>query len=356
METVSKVISAKMANMSFVCACLIVLFHATPAPEAGTAAWWLCHILGQQGLCSLAVPYFFFASGYFVIGGLGEDLGSWWRHEVKKRVKSLVVPFYIWLVIGTAFAISIWWMKAHVFHVAAEGNPLALSPVAFIFRMMGVHPFLDLGVVWYLRCLFLLVVMSPVFVWMLRFWKMFLCVILSAYLLFEALCGFGMGWNFYSFFDRLFSLRGILYFFLGMVFRVNGIRIDRMPTVCGVILLICGVVGFGGASIFSLNNEPCLSNIIKALVVPLSMSGIFTLLPSQLFPKWAVSNSFPIYLTHNYFLSIASMLLVVFKFREGNEIIIMVLRFLFGISLSVLLACMLKRYAARLSCLLFGGR
>lgn len=356
MKRVNDRLSVKMANMSFVCACLIVLFHATPAPDAGTAAWWFCHILGQQGLCSLAVPYFFFASGYFVVGGLGEDIGSWWWHEVKKRVKSLVVPFYIWLMIGTAFAISIWWMKTHVFHVIAEGNPLAISPFAFVLRLMGLHPFLDLGVVWYLRCLFLLVVISPVFVRMLRCWEKFLCVILLVYLLFEALCGIGMGWNFYSFFDRLFSLRGILYFFLGMVSRVNDIKIDRISEVYGVVLLACGMVGFGGASFFSLNEAPCLANITKVLAVPLSMVGIITLLPSQLFPKWAVSNSFPIYLTHNYFLSIASMILVMFKFREGNEIIILVSRFLFSICFSVSLACVLKRFAPRLSCLLFGGR
>ena len=98
MERPSKELSAHFSSMSFACACMIVLFHASPAPDKGTFNWWFFHILGREGLCSMAVPYFFVCSGYFLAGHFGEM--GWWGREVHKRIKSLVIPFFIWMMIG----------------------------------------------------------------------------------------------------------------------------------------------------------------------------------------------------------------------------------------------------------------
>ena len=76
---ISKTLSEKMAVMSFVCACLIVAIHTTSRPLDDTWQWWVVALLGKEGVCRVAVPYFFLASVFFIAGHFGED--GWYGRE-----------------------------------------------------------------------------------------------------------------------------------------------------------------------------------------------------------------------------------------------------------------------------------
>ena len=65
---VSKETSAKFANMGFVCACLVVLIHLGVDGKPGGAAWWTHQMFTHVGMTRIAVPFFFFASGYWLAG------------------------------------------------------------------------------------------------------------------------------------------------------------------------------------------------------------------------------------------------------------------------------------------------
>jgi len=53
----------------------------------------------SESICTLAVPTFFIISGFLFYGGL--DAWNWqlWLGKVKKRSRSLLLPFLVWNVI-----------------------------------------------------------------------------------------------------------------------------------------------------------------------------------------------------------------------------------------------------------------
>lgn len=56
---------------------------------------YLCKIL-----CTVAVPTFFFISGFLFFRGLQDWDTDIWKHKVKKRLRTLLVPFLLWNVIA----------------------------------------------------------------------------------------------------------------------------------------------------------------------------------------------------------------------------------------------------------------
>ena len=95
--------SRKFATMSFICAVLIVVLH-TFAARPNNFPDLVVQRLFQCGLCRIAIPWFFFSAGYFLAGHMNED--EWWFAEVKKRIRSLMVPFWIWDIICFVFYLS----------------------------------------------------------------------------------------------------------------------------------------------------------------------------------------------------------------------------------------------------------
>lgn len=355
---ISKRLSCRMANMSFVSACMIVLFHATPAPESGTWMWWVCRIFGREGICSMAVPFFFLASGFFVAGHLGGI--DEWRGEIRKRIRSVVIPFYIWLYILTAFAFAIWYLKTHVFGLVPKGNPLGLPMSELILKLTGLHPFEDIGVLWYLRTLFLFVIALPVFGWLSRHWRWSLIVLLMGYCAFEVLCPQGAGWNFYFFFDRIVSIRGAFYFLAGVVLRFSSpARFEVIRGRAGFGLIAAAILGFAVAAGLGLRGWGWAACLVRVGMVPIAIIGVFTIMPASDLPSAFRGTAFPMYLMHNMFLSISSLMLVALGVRDLQGIGmfgILIFRTLFAIGSSVLVVGFVRSYTPRLSIPLFGGR
>lgn len=86
MLPVGKALSAKMANMSFVCAVLVVFMHVGSLVPAGSFPWFFIEPF-HEILGDMAVPYFFMASGFFLAGHMEEP--EWYPWEMKKRFRSL---------------------------------------------------------------------------------------------------------------------------------------------------------------------------------------------------------------------------------------------------------------------------
>lgn len=57
-------------------------------------------IVFAQGICRVAVPVFFFISGYLFYNGLKSWDWNVYRTKLKSRIYSLVIPYCIWNVVG----------------------------------------------------------------------------------------------------------------------------------------------------------------------------------------------------------------------------------------------------------------
>ena len=349
-------ISAKMANMSFICACMIVLFHATPAPQIGSYMWWICHLLGREGICMIAVPWFFLASGFFLAGHMGES-GGWWKREVAKRLCSLVIPFYVWMVVSILFGVAVWYLKVQVLHLQSRECPLSIPMSTFVFKILGLHPFADIGVLWYVRCLFCLVLISPALYWLTR-WKSAVLGVLSVSFFGVSWCFTnGFGEDFYFFFDRFVSIRGLLYFFAGMVVRTNVSRM-RIGQMAGVIAFVVGIALLVIDNYILVSGNVRWMGIFEAILVPFLLVGVFGFVPKRRFAEWMIGSSFPIFLMHNIFLSTASLMFSALGMygKAQYDLIMMISRAALSIASSIVCSVLIHKNFPRVSGFIFGGR
>lgn len=98
--------SRKIARLSIVCAILVVYLHSyskeLSASMPGALIWWVQDFV-SQGISRVAVPFFFVVSGFLLFKDFPEDGMSvqyWWLGKLRKRLKTLCVPYFAWSLLG----------------------------------------------------------------------------------------------------------------------------------------------------------------------------------------------------------------------------------------------------------------
>ena len=271
-------ISARFANMSFICSLMVVLIHVFRRPLSSDGCVSYLRMLLEGGICRVAVPFFFFAAGYFIARHL-EDPDSW-RNEVLKRIKSLIIPFYIWS--GVAFVLcSVLILVANLM-----GEHESVFSVQRITCALGINPFYvpELRPLWFVRVLFVFVLLLPCFKYF--FSKRIGILILAiTYLFIKPWIGRICGPRVFVLVNYgLFSIEGALYFSLGIYFAREGIERFFQPKRFSAVFLVIGLVlvAFGSA---------------VRLAIPMLMYWILLHLPDKPI-MWCKGYSFPIYLIH----------------------------------------------------------
>ena len=159
---ISEYTSRKIARLSIVCAILVVYLHSyskeLSVSMSGSLTWWLQDFV-SQGISRVAVPFFFVVSGFLLFKDFPEDGMSvryWWLGKLRKRLKTLCVPYFAWSLLGlcstyimTRFAntqiysydvaIPTWWLEV-----------LGITtPPKFMFHL------------WFVKAIFLFAIFSP---------------------------------------------------------------------------------------------------------------------------------------------------------------------------------------------------
>ena len=306
-------ISAKFANMGFVCVCLVVLMHVHCPWEGG-------------GINRLAVPFFFAMSGYFLAQHVDER--GWYGRELSKRVKTLLVPLFAWCIIWALITIPL----AITLNIRA-GRPLTSNLLtgwgALRYLALDITNTPALGPLWYVRCLFLLVSISPLIVWLLR--KVGVLTLLVFGGLYCVHFGNGLVNRFLSF---GFSLEGLLYFSTGIFLGMKHIPLKISPF-AGALLLGVGLLVYwlGWA----------------ATSIPLLIIGLWGLMPTRRFPRVLVANTFPVYLMHMF------VLLLFGSARISSPMVAVGIGML-AVALSVAIAEAMRRVSPVAVRILYGGR
>lgn len=123
----------------------------------------LC-IIFQEGICRLAVPCFFFISGYLFFNNLQEWSWNEWTRKIKSRGRTLVLPYLSWNLI----AFFVFW-----FYARFQGNLISLQQ--FFFDNGGIRIFwgtngrIPIGVqavpidqpLWFIRDLIVFTLLTP---------------------------------------------------------------------------------------------------------------------------------------------------------------------------------------------------
>ena len=342
--SLTKAISNRFALLGFVSACCVVFLHMGVPTVEHSSGWWLHEI--SQVLCWFAVPFFFLASGFFIAGHLGEK--DWYGREVQKRVRSILIPFFIWGVL--------YWL--YFLAMSIVGDIMQYRPIgdhcSYLFTpgtLVGVFG-LDLfhppfySVTWFLRALFFLVLLTPVLERITR--KRAWCVVVALYTanLYLKICPGHLG-QFSGLFSSVLPLEGAAWFSLGLAIRLERIKLPGVgkPIIIVVISLLAAAVLAVMSACFG-----CRS-VFMSLAAPSLILGLWSLL-SYTPPLPSLPSPFALYLLHTFFLSGFS----IFVNGTTDMCCWMLVRVVFAIIGSILLAMGLRAVLPRVSAFLFGGR
>lgn len=80
-------ISQRLKNLSFLAACLVVALHVRNGFAGASIFSFLVSRVGH-----VAVPIFFFISGFLLMGKTNDS--DWWRVTIRKKFQTLVIPYF----------------------------------------------------------------------------------------------------------------------------------------------------------------------------------------------------------------------------------------------------------------------
>lgn len=336
-KQVSKAASNRLAKASFLSALLVVALHVGIGPK------WVGKAVALTGI---AVPFFFVAAGYLFAGRMGEP--GWYLRQVKSRVKSLLVPYVFWNVAYWCFVVGLTVMLGTV-GVKYGGLETLDGLMWRRWDILGVNPisFPTLGLLWFVRCLFVIALVSPVFLLVSRKWG-------GAFLLlgYTGMVWFGAthpepeqvwmslwlvkGW-----------MRAVVYFGLGVWIRFNGGEDLRVPRSLAVVVLI---VGWGTLA---------WGNVLaSSLAVPITMWGLWYSLSDAAWPKGLTSCSFPIYVLHAFWGTVAAALIsaVGLKAWAADSALAWLIKWGIMVAGPLVTVWMMRRFMPRVGGVVFGGR
>lgn len=151
--------------LRFPMAVMVVVLHysKTLILHAEGAQKVLC-LLFQEGLCRLAVPCFFFISGYLFFNKLETWNWAIWKGKIKKRGKTLLLPYILWNII----ALIAFWIYENV-HGGSVSLPQIFTQnggIRMFWSVQGGIPIssqaypID-GPLWFIRDLMYFIIITP---------------------------------------------------------------------------------------------------------------------------------------------------------------------------------------------------
>lgn len=343
----NKDVSLKAGLLSLAMMVFIVSGHCR---LFGTGVAWL-EPIGLVSACCLgpvSVFVYFAMSGYFLAGSCGRE--GWWKSALVKRVKSLLVPFVI-------FALLYQVLQAFIWTDFSEGWRAAVQPFIENLLFGGKTVFgLDLcsrprsEPLWFLRSLFVYVLLSPVLVAALRrFPKIFL----AAFFTVAVCCRMAaLSSPIMGFLWRFIDLFGLFYFAVGIALRLYA-PADLKPS--AKIALIGGAIGLV-LLLLQVTSKLCGFNLPTNLVpfmTPFIAVAVWAIIPAIELPELLKGVGFPIYLIHFFFLEAWwSVETKVFGAPVWTHILVWPTVLI----VSIVCANLLRRMAPKTASILFGGR
>lgn len=284
--------SQKIKNMSLFSALLVTLLHMKwgGGDDSGIVEL-LCHVV-RNGICKVAVPYFFVVSGFFIAKHF-DDIG-WYRQAISKRIRSLCIPYVFWQIL----TVLVFWMTDVLIVNLLSGNGVAIPSLRDMLagfmqiigldltRMPRVFPF------WFIRALFLLVLITPIIKLALeRFGKSFVLVLFLASI---AVTFINYG-PVITLLEYGLSISGAFYFTIGIfIARFN---ISRQSGVLDVCICSLGVCLFVLRIVFAYV-KPEYAGLLGAISLPFVLYLVWCCVPQAQLPVWLTSCAFPIYMMH----------------------------------------------------------
>lgn len=340
--------SNKISNMGFCCALLVVFIHCYHGPKTvGTSPWMIWYLI-RYVLGTIAVPFFFLVSGYFLARHCDED--GWWSVAVKKRFRTLAVPYLIWNAVAFPVLLCRRYAENGVFERPTVNDCL----VAF-----GLRP-LSMGAdypLWYVRALCFFVLLSPLLFPLVRkFGKLFLLVLFVLYVCVSPghvdTNDFWLESKWRDFWMFGFSLEGLFYFSVGIFLSIRKVELSRSAYGW---LMMGGELGL--MRMFLKINGLCDYGLLIPMTIPLVLIGVWGVVPNCKWDNRLVGASFAVYVLHVIIIYILKILNPFRLIPASDELGVNILvEWGLVVTLSLLITLFLRRMMPKISIIAFGGR
>ncbi|MHC4125023.1 MAG: acyltransferase family protein [Planctomycetota bacterium] len=283
--------SKKIAVLKPLLIVLVILNHYTIIIETNPSTRnSFAHLLNgyvqtfiSYGMAGIVVPLFFLMSGYLFFRNFVASK-EFFINKIKTRIKTVLIPYLLCVLLHLLFY---YFLQKFSVVSLSSGNYTNYTLIELIDRLF-IHPIA--GQLWFIRDLFIFVVLSPVIYWLLsRIGPAFLGVIASIWFLIVFDAGISR------------DIEGFLYFSLGGFFSLNSVNIKfsvRRPIF--ILLLWLGIISIRTYYVANLNimvNELDKLSVIAGVAAVWLNYDMINRICGRLL-SFLVAYSFPIYLYH----------------------------------------------------------
>lgn len=302
----------KKVFLSFFAMFLVVIIHNSAtsqyslSPDIFTKTADTMHIFFAHGLGSLAVPLFFFLSGFTFFRNYKSD--SYFK-KIRSRIKSIFIPFLIWNTIGLLFAILYTYTPLSSFIAGREPFYFSISNV-----FEGIFLYKYNFQFWFLYDLMFYIILTPLFFLTLRRKWLSLCCGIIFFILpnfFDSFLGVNL---YFLIFYYIGCFLGKFYFS-----RFSRAFPSRLSTFALVVFVIC--LSLRTLSLFNIILVPNVLSHLNLVVLVLSFWICSDLFITKVSQKKYFAESFPLYALHTYFLS--SIIKIIYLLAPQNSILLL---------------------------------
>lgn len=278
----------------------------------------------------MAVPTFFFMSGYLFFLKIERFSFSIWSGKIKNRFRSLLIPYILWNII------------AYIYFIQLKHQPILADGVFAKIDLMFLHP-ADFPL-WYVRDLIVLVCVTPVIYFVCKYLHgIAMLPITLVYLLFPKL-SFGF-----------LSFSSFFFFILGAYFCLNNFSFHSVtPWLRKIIYAV--TLGLGIFMVITYGNR---NEYIWAAFLFVGVLTVILLLYNNSLNvnKVLISSSFFVYASHRIGVTgIAKSLFVWIPSEELFQFISYIIAPILTYMICTLMYVTLKKYAPRVSELINGRK
>lgn len=262
---------------------------------------------GFSVMTEIAIPLFFLISGFFFFRYNYYDI-SVYKNAVKKKFRSLIVPFIVWNLVGL---VTMWL------------TGLLHTPTSFGNFLGGLILSVYYGPLWYVRNILLMMFCAPLYYWIYRVdkgWLYAIIVLLIYHIWYPVDCSW-------------YSIEGVLFFFLGGVLQQHKEWLEKKITPLlsiSLVLVWIFVAFFRPFWDVELNKLTTILGIISFWYVCDYISDRFKSLCLRL-----SSFSFLVYVLHFFF--VKGMKVLIAGYYPQNQYVALCCYFLLPIIVSAIL-------------------
>ena len=174
-ENITSLQSKVIDWLRFPMAAAVVLLHAGEISQGtyGPDFYSTLRIILSHGICRVAVPCFFFISGFLFFSKLDKwDWGIWYK-KIGKRARTLLLPYILWNLIALFVGCGYGWIRSR-FNASVEPmsliNLLRNNGWLNIFWASTMNCPIDYPL-WFIRDLIVIVAISPLIYLLIRYCK-----------------------------------------------------------------------------------------------------------------------------------------------------------------------------------------